>query len=72
MTHHDHQTHEFDCKQCGAHLDSRDELDRHNRDNHGQQAGSSGSDSPGERERGAVGSEGGGDRFGSGRSDIQS
>jgi hypothetical protein len=27
-------THEFDCKLCSAHLDSRDELDRHNRLNH--------------------------------------
>lgn len=27
-------THEFDCKVCGAHLDSRQELDKHNRDNH--------------------------------------
>lgn len=26
MTH----THEFDCKICGAHLDSRNELDQHN------------------------------------------
>lgn len=23
-------THEFDCKVCGAHLDSRQELDQHN------------------------------------------
>lgn len=27
-------THEFDCKICGAHLDSRQELDQHNHDNH--------------------------------------
>jgi hypothetical protein len=27
-------THEFDCKTCGAHLDSREELDQHNRTNH--------------------------------------
>ena len=27
-------THEFDCPSCGAHLDSREELDRHNRANH--------------------------------------
>jgi hypothetical protein len=27
-------THEFDCKICGAHIDSREELDRHNRANH--------------------------------------
>lgn len=26
--------HEFDCKQCGAHLDSRQELDRHVHDKH--------------------------------------
>jgi len=24
-------THEYDCKVCGAHLDSRQELDQHNR-----------------------------------------
>jgi hypothetical protein len=28
-------THEFDCKTCGAHLDSREELERHSRANHG-------------------------------------
>jgi hypothetical protein len=27
-------THEFDCKLCGAHLDSRQDLDRHNHDKH--------------------------------------
>lgn len=27
-------THEFDCKRCGAHLDSREELDKHNREHH--------------------------------------
>lgn len=27
-------THEYDCKACGAHLDSREELDRHNRQYH--------------------------------------
>lgn len=37
-------THEFDCKACGAHLDSREELDRHTRERHpdtmgGSQAG---------------------------------
>jgi len=26
--------HEFDCKLCGAHLDSKRELDQHNRDRH--------------------------------------
>jgi hypothetical protein len=37
-------THEFDCKACGAHLDSREELDRHNREKHtgGAQSGQSG------------------------------
>lgn len=33
-------THEFDCKACGAHLDSREELDRHNRDHHPSQQAS--------------------------------
>jgi hypothetical protein len=27
-------THEFDCKVCGEHLDSKKELDEHNRDRH--------------------------------------
>ncbi|MFL5577886.1 MAG: hypothetical protein ACJ79S_18175 [Gemmatimonadaceae bacterium] len=27
-------THEFDCRICGAHLDSRRELDEHNREMH--------------------------------------
>jgi len=27
-------THEYDCKVCGAHLDSRQELDQHNREHH--------------------------------------
>ena len=31
-------THEFDCKQCGAHLDSRQELDQHVRDKHTAQS----------------------------------
>jgi len=31
-------THEFDCKVCGAHLDSSQELDKHNRDNHSSNA----------------------------------
>jgi hypothetical protein len=34
-------THEFDCQQCNAHFDSREELDRHNQQKHSQQAGSS-------------------------------
>jgi hypothetical protein len=31
-------THEFDCKICGAHLDSRQDLDKHNREKHTNQA----------------------------------
>jgi hypothetical protein len=31
-------THEFDCRQCGAHLDSREALDKHNRENHSRNA----------------------------------
>lgn len=31
-------THEYDCKLCGAHLDSKDELDRHNVEHHGRSA----------------------------------
>jgi hypothetical protein len=31
-------THEFDCHLCGAHLDSRQELEKHNRDKHTLQA----------------------------------
>jgi hypothetical protein len=27
-------THEFDCIVCGAHLDSEEELDRHNEEKH--------------------------------------
>ncbi len=34
-------THEFDCQQCNAHFDSREDLDRHNRQMHSQQASSS-------------------------------
>lgn len=34
-------THEFDCKLCGAHLDSKQELDRHNREHHSQNASGS-------------------------------
>lgn len=36
-------THEYDCKICGAHLDSKQELDRHNQEHHSRNA-SSGSD----------------------------
>ena len=41
-------THEFDCRQCNAHFDSREELDRHNRQVHSQQA--SGSSNSGNRQ----------------------
>jgi hypothetical protein len=30
--------HSFDCRQCGAHLDSQDELNRHIRENHSAQS----------------------------------
>ena len=35
----DQHNHEFDCRICGEHLNSQRELDRHNRDEHSQQAG---------------------------------
>ncbi|MGH7617231.1 MAG: hypothetical protein ACREPM_08395 [Gemmatimonadaceae bacterium] len=35
--------HTFDCRQCGAHLDSQEELNRHIRETHSAQAQSSGS-----------------------------
>lgn len=38
-------THEFDCRICGEHLHSQQELDRHNRDEHSQVAGGAGSNS---------------------------
>lgn len=38
-------THEFDCKVCGAHLDSRQELDQHNRQKHPDQARQAGGSS---------------------------
>lgn len=31
-------THEFDCRICGAHLDSKQELDQHNQKQHTAQA----------------------------------
>ena len=34
---------DFECQQCGAHFDSRDALDQHNRQQHSRQAGSSSS-----------------------------
>ena len=43
-------THEFDCKVCGAHLDSRQELDQHNRDKHSASA-QSGQSSSGSSQR---------------------
>jgi hypothetical protein len=33
-------THEFDCRVCGAHLDSKDELARHTREQHTAKANS--------------------------------
>jgi len=33
-------THEFDCKICGAHLDSREELEQHRKKQHTAQASS--------------------------------
>ena len=32
---------DFECRECGAHFDSRDQLDRHTRQQHSAQAGSS-------------------------------
>lgn len=32
-------THEFDCVICGAHLDSQDDLTRHNRETHAPKIG---------------------------------
>ena len=32
---------DFECRQCGAHFDSREQLDRHTRQQHTAQAGSS-------------------------------
>ena len=40
----------FDCEICGEHFRSKNELDRHNKDNHSQTAGGVGT----------IGSEGGG------------
>jgi hypothetical protein len=31
-------THEFDCKVCGAHIDSRQDLERHTREKHSNSA----------------------------------
>ena len=32
---------DFECRDCGAHFDSREQLDRHTRQQHSVQAGSS-------------------------------
>jgi len=32
---------DFECRECGAHFDSREQLDRHTRQQHTAQAGSS-------------------------------
>jgi hypothetical protein len=32
---------DFECRQCGAHFDSREQLDRHTRQQHTAQAGGS-------------------------------
>jgi hypothetical protein len=45
-------THEFDCRICGAHLDSQQELEQHNQTNHPDRArDSQASDSSGMRGR---------------------
>lgn len=36
---------DFECQQCGAHFNSRESLDQHNRQQHQRQAGSSSSSS---------------------------
>jgi hypothetical protein len=50
-------THEFDCKQCGAHLDSREELAEHTRQKHSASAqtepGSAQRDSSSQRDPGS-------------------
>ena len=35
------QNNDFECRQCGEHFNSRDDLDKHNRTQHSAQAGSS-------------------------------
>jgi hypothetical protein len=47
--------HDFECRQCGAHFDSRDQLDRHTRQQHTAQAGSSQSGSSSDSGRGQDG-----------------
>jgi hypothetical protein len=39
--------HSFDCRQCGAHLDSQEELNRHMREKHSAQGQSSNQSSQG-------------------------
>ena len=39
-------THEFDCRICGAHLDSQKQLDEHNQKEHARQASSGSSSTP--------------------------
>ena len=41
----DHHSHEHDCRICGEHFHSQQELDRHSRDEHSQQAGGIGGQS---------------------------
>lgn len=54
-------THEFDCRVCGAHLDSQKQLDEHNQKEHGRQANSSSSSSfRGTQSGGSTGSTGSG------------
>ena len=48
---------DFECRQCGAHFDSREQLDRHTRQQHTAQAGSSQSGSSSDYGRG-VGQQG--------------
>ena len=49
-------THEYDCRICGAHLDSQNDLNQHMREKHAQQGSSPG--------RGQSGQSGQGDQSG--------
>jgi len=49
---------DFECRQCGAHFDSREQLDRHTRQQHTAQAGSSQSGSSSDYGRGQDGQQG--------------
>jgi hypothetical protein len=42
-------THEFDCRVCGAHLDSQRELDEHTKKQHTAQASASSASKPADR-----------------------